>query len=146
MRLALGIAATVAGIVPQAASAKAGCHSMRCEERVARKACSQKRVIPCIRRAAIHWRVSEAMLMRKTRCESGFNPYAYFGHPQNRVPMAWSFIARHELSSGLMEFKPATWLTTPYARQSIWSAKWNALAGAWMHSAGVGRGGEWACT
>jgi soluble lytic murein transglycosylase-like protein len=46
-------------------------------------------------------------------------------------------------ASGLMQFMPSTWQTTPYRRRSIWSAKYNALAGGWMHSAG--RGNEWSC-
>lgn len=143
MKLAIGIVASVAGMVPVKAAAHNGCHSLRCKERVAMKACSQTRPKMCLRRAAIHWRVSEGVLMRKTRCESGFNPYAYFGHPHNRTPKPWSLIVRYDLSTGLMEFKPGTWLTTPYARRDIWRAKWNALAGAWMHH--VGRGGEWEC-
>lgn len=148
MRLAIGIAAALASIVPhkaEAAKKRDVCHTKRCEERVARKACSQTRPKACIRRAAIHWRVSEAMLLRKTKCESGFNPYAYYGAPFNRTPLSWDALMDRDLSAGLMQFKARTWTTTPYARRSIWRAKWNALAGAWMHSAGVGRGGEWAC-
>lgn len=96
-------------------------------ERVARKQCSQTRVIPCIRRAALHWRVSFPMLLRKARCESTLNPYAV------------GFAVHH----GLFQFLPSTWATTPYGGRWIYSAKWNSLAAAWMHR--VGRGGEWAC-
>lgn len=109
------------------APAQAGCRSRACEERVAAKQCSQSRVVPCIRRAALRYRVSYQMLLRKARCESNLNPYA-------RNPSG---------SSGLFQFLPSTWATTPYARRSIWSAKWNALAAGWMHH--VGRGGEWVC-
>ena len=112
-------------------TARAGtdCQSVRCDERVAAKKCSQKRVLPCIRRAAIRYRVSYAMLVRKARCESKLNPLAAGGP-----------------NAGLFQFRiSGTWATTPYARRSPWRAKWNALAAAWMHSAGVNRGGEWTC-
>jgi hypothetical protein len=105
------------------------CQTASCVERVAGKRCSQSRVLSCIHRAALRWRVSFAMLKRKARCESRFDPYAVNG------PHA-----------GLFQFrvnKPSTWATTPYASRSPWWAKWNALAAAWMHH--VGRGGEWAC-
>lgn len=120
--LAVAIAATTAP------AALGGCNTRACELRVAAKQCSQKRVVPCIKRAAIRWRVSFPMLLRKARCESGLNPYA-----QNQSG-----------SSGLFQFLPSTWATTPYAARSIWSAKWSALAAGWMHA--VGRGGEWVCS
>lgn len=115
-------------LVPRVFAA-AGCQTQRCEERVARKQCSQTRVVPCIRRAAIHWRVDFQMLLRKARCESTLNPLAANG-----------------VHAGLFQFRvaaPSTWASTPYARRSPWRAKWNALAAAWMHR--VGRGGEWSC-
>ena len=89
--------------------------------------CSQARPVPCIRRAALHWRVPTALLLRKARCESRLDPYAH--NPSG--------------ASGLLQFLPSTWATTPYARHSIWSAKWNALAAGFMHH--VGRGAEWSC-
>jgi soluble lytic murein transglycosylase-like protein len=107
--------------------AKSDCQTRACEQRVAAKQCSQSRVVPCIRRAALRYRVSYQMLLRKARCESNLNPYA-------RNPSG---------SSGLFQFLPSTWATTPYAGRSIWSARWNALAAGWMHAAG--RGGEWVC-
>lgn len=93
--------------------------------------------MPCIRRAALLHRVSFSTLLRKARCESGLNPYAYNGAPLNRAPV------RTSKATGLMQFMPGTWRTTPYRARWIWSAKWSALAAAWMHS--VGRGGEWSC-
>lgn len=127
MRLALGIVATVAGIVPMKAAAHDGCHSLRCKERVARKACSQKRPIPCITRAAIHWKVSEWKLRRRAWCESTMNPYAIGG--PNR---------------GLFQFNwPGTWSTSRYGMHDVFIAKWNALAAAEFEA--IGRGGEWAC-
>lgn len=104
------------------------CQTKKCNERVAAKKCSQKRVVPCIERAALRWRVSFAMLLRKARCESSLNPYAVgFG-----------------IHRGLFQFNwPGTWNTTPYRRYNAFSAKWNSLAAGWMHA--VGRGGEWQC-
>ena len=89
--------------------------------------CSQARPVPCIRRAAIHWRVSFTTLHRRAWCESRLNPFAVGG--PNR---------------GLFQFNwPGTWSTTPYAGHSVFSARWSSLAAAWMVH--VGRGGEWAC-
>jgi soluble lytic murein transglycosylase-like protein len=104
------------------------CHTLRCHERVAAKRCAHGQVVACIDRGAIRWHVSAAMLRRKAWCESRFNPLA------RNVSSA---------ASGLFQFLPSTWLTTPYRWRSIWSAKWSSLAAGWMHAAG--RGGEWAC-
>ena len=90
--------------------------------------CDQRHVPACIDVAARRWHVSAGMLRRKAWCESRMNPSAYNASSG---------------SSGLFQFIPSTWRTTPYARHSIWSARWSSLAAAWMHS--VGRGGEWAC-
>jgi hypothetical protein len=117
--------------------ARQSCKTRRCIERVAMHACSQTRPVPCIRRAALHWHVDLRTQLRRARCESGLNPYAYNGAPFNRAPVQTT------RSSGLLQFLPSTWATTPYRGRSIWSAKWSALAGAWMQRAG--RGSEWAC-
>ena len=66
-------------------------------------------------------------LWRKARCESGLNPYARNGSE----------------ASGLFQFLPSTFRSTPFGRFSIFSPYANALAAGWMHSAG--RGGEWVC-
>lgn len=115
--------------VPVARSYHTACHTSACRERVARKQCSQKRPVPCVRRAAIRWRVSFRMLLRKARCESTLRPHATNG-----------------AHVGLFQFRvaaPSTWATTPYARRSPWRAKWSALAAGWMHA--KGRGNEWSC-
>jgi hypothetical protein len=67
-------------------------------------------------------------LWRKARCESHLYRYA-----QNRGSHA----------SGLFQFLPSTWRSTPYARFSVFSPYANALAAGWMHQ--HGRGGEWVC-
>ena len=66
-------------------------------------------------------------LWRKARCESQLDPNARNGSE----------------ASGLLQFLPSTWATTPYARFSIFSPYANALAAGWMHA--QGRGGEWSC-
>jgi soluble lytic murein transglycosylase-like protein len=96
----------------------AGCHSRGCVERVAMHQCSQTKVVPCIRRAALHWRVPFRLQLAIARCESGLR--------------AWVRNNGGSGSSGLMQFMPGTFAATPYGRYSILSAKWNALAGAWL--------------
>lgn len=115
------------------------CHTDACHQRVAIKArasvdyrlrhrCNHS-VAACIDRAAHLHRVSASMLRGRAWCESRFDPAAY-----NNGTGA----------SGLFQFLPSTFNSTPYARRgSVWSAKWNALAAAWMQR--VGRGGEWVC-
>ena len=119
-------AAALAAPLP-AAEAHHGCHTKTCRERVARKQCSQKRVVPCIRRAALHRQQPFGDLLRVARCESRLNPYAVNGPHRGLYQFNW----------------PGTWGTTPYARRDPFSAKWNALAAAWAWS--VGRRGEWQC-
>jgi hypothetical protein len=70
-----------------------------------------------------------ATLWRKARCETGgtFDPHA----------------ANSSGASGLFQFMPSTWASTPYGVFSIWSPYANALAAGWMHE--HGRGSEWAC-
>lgn len=82
--------------------------------------------------AATAYGVSYSTLRRKAYCETGgtFDPYAK--NPRSTA-------------SGLFQFLTSTWASTPYASYSIWDPYANALAAAWMHSAAVGRGGEWSC-
>ena len=46
-------------------------------------------------------------------------------------------------ASGLFQFLPSTWTTTPFAALSIWSPYASAMAAGWMQA--QGRGGEWSC-
>jgi hypothetical protein len=66
-------------------------------------------------------------LWRKARCESTLDPNAKNGSE----------------ASGLFQFLPSTWASTPFARFSVFSPYANALAAGWMHA--QGRGGEWVC-
>jgi len=66
-------------------------------------------------------------LWRRARCESQLNPSAHNGSE----------------ASGLLQFLPSTWRSTPYARFSIWSPYAQTLAAGWMFQ--HGRSSEWAC-
>jgi hypothetical protein len=68
-------------------------------------------------------------LWRRAACETGgtFSPFAH-----NRSG-----------ASGLFQFLPSTWATTPFGGLSIWNPYANALAAGWMQA--HGRGGEWVC-
>lgn len=89
--------------------------------------CSQQRPTACIGFAALKHRQSKAAMRRVAWCESRFYPYA-------RNPSG---------ASGLFQFMPSTFRSTPYRNRSIWSARWNSLAAGWMFK--VGRKGEWVC-
>lgn len=78
--------------------------------------------------AATAYGQSYSMLLRKADCESGLWPFA-----RNRSSNA----------SGLFQFLPSTWDSTPFRRHSIWDPWAQSLAASWMHS--HLRGGEWAC-
>jgi uncharacterized protein YgiM (DUF1202 family) len=67
-------------------------------------------------------------MLRVARCES------------NLVPSA---VNRHGGSYGLFQFKPGTWLGTPFAEYDIFDPRASANAAAWMWS--VGRRREWVC-
>lgn len=129
--------------LPSPALAGSGCNTERCVERVAAKQCSQTRVVPCIRRAAILYRQSFSLMRSIARCESGLNPYAYNGASGNRQPVIT------DKSSGLFQFMPGTFAGSRYAHRkirwrgrywsAIWSAKWNALAAGEL----LRRSGTW---
>ena len=124
--LAAGTVAVALGAAG-ASTVEAGCNSRACEIRVARKQCDRGSVKACIRRAALHRRQDYGAMLRVAWCESRFNP---------RAVSPWGHV-------GLYQFAWGTWRTTPYARHSPFSAKWAALAAAWMWQQGRKR--EWAC-
>jgi len=68
-------------------------------------------------------------LWRKAKCETGgsFSPTSYNASG----------------ASGLFQFLPSTWRSTPFRVFSIFSPYASALAAGWMHE--HGRGGEWSC-
>lgn len=67
-------------------------------------------------------------MLRVARCES------------NMIPSA---VNPYGGSYGLFQFKPGTWLGTPYAEYDIFDPRASANAAAWMWS--VGRRREWVC-
>lgn len=77
--------------------------------------------------AAKYGQNGDAMLA-VARCESVLDPNA---------------VNPYSNASGLFQFLPGTWATTPYANSSIFDPVANAEAAAWMWS--VGRRGEWVC-
>lgn len=102
-------------------------HRPLSERQRAKRDCSQRNVLPCIKFASMKYGQDYGAMVRVARCESGLNPYA-------RNPSG---------ASGLFQFMPSTWQTTPYGHKSIWSARWQSLGAAWMHQ--QGRGNEWVC-
>jgi len=100
------------------------------QKRIMRRRASS---LEAIRLASIAYGESYSMLLRRAICESRLNPNA-----RNRTP-----IYNGEHATGLFQFIPSTFASTPFAAESIWSPYANALAAGWMHA--NGRGGEWAC-
>jgi uncharacterized protein YraI len=89
---------------------------------------SEQEIINLIYEAAAYYGQSGDDMLRVARCESLLNPSLI--HPAYNA-------------SGLFQFLPSTWATTPYADQYILDPVANAYAAAWMWS--VGRRNEWVC-
>jgi uncharacterized protein YraI len=89
---------------------------------------TQDELVQIIYAAADRYGQSRADMLRVARCESGLDP--------NQVTPPYN-------ASGLFQFLPGTWATTPYADQDIFDPVANANAAGWMWS--VGRRGEWYC-
>lgn len=70
-----------------------------------------------------------AWLLRIPGCESGWNP--------NEPPNSSG-------STGLYQFQQETWAGTPYGNHSIYSARWQSFAAAWLYGKDGG-GREWVC-
>lgn len=85
-------------------------------------------VVDIITQAALRYGQSPEAMLAVARCESNLNP---------------TDVNPYSGASGLFQFLPGTWATTPYADYSILDAWANANAAAWMWS--VGRRGEWVC-
>lgn len=88
-----------------------------------------EQVTTSIRLASIVYGQSYSLLLRKALCETGGSLW-----PRSHNPSG---------ASGLFQFLPSTWRSTPFGGFSIWSPWANALAAGWMHA--HGRGGEWEC-
>jgi hypothetical protein len=85
-------------------------------------------IVSIIYAAAAYYGQNGDDMLRVATCESGLDP--------NNVTPPYD-------ASGLFQFLPSTWASTPYASQSIFDPVANAYAAAWMWS--VGRRGEWVC-
>lgn len=85
-------------------------------------------IVSIIYAAADAYGQSRDDMLRVATCESGLDP--------NQVTPPYQ-------ASGLFQFLPGTWATTPYASQNIFDPVANANAAAWMWS--VGRRNEWVC-
>ncbi len=85
-------------------------------------------IIQIIYAAADQYGQPREDMLRVARCESVLDPNAV--NPSSNA-------------SGLFQFLPSTWQTTPYADQDIFDPVANAEAAAWMWS--EGRRGEWTC-
>ncbi len=118
-----------AGETPRAAAAPAAAPTPApTPAPVAESASSGNSIVDIITAAANRYGQSPSAMLAVARCESNLNPNA---------------INRSSNASGLFQFLPGTWKTTPYASSSIFDPYANANAAAWMWS--VGRRGEWVC-
>ena len=85
-------------------------------------------IVSIIYGAAATYGVDGNAMLAVAQCESGLDPNAYNASSG---------------ASGLFQFLPSTWATTPFAGASIFDPSASANAAAWMWS--VGRRGEWVC-
>ncbi len=85
-------------------------------------------VTDIITEAANRYGQSPSAMLAVAKCESHLDPNA---------------VNSRSGASGLFQFLPGTWKTTPYAAYSIFDPWANANAAGWMWSAG--RRGEWVC-
>ncbi len=88
----------------------------------------RRELIEIIYAAADRYGQSREDMLRVARCESDLVPAA---------------VNRPGGSYGLFQFKPGTWLGTPFAEYDIFDPRANANAAAWMWSQGRRR--EWVC-
>lgn len=85
-------------------------------------------MVEIITAAANRYGQSPSAMLAVARCESNLNPNA---------------VNRSSGASGLFQFLPGTFRSTPYASYPILDPWANANAAGWMWS--VGRRGEWVC-
>jgi soluble lytic murein transglycosylase-like protein len=89
---------------------------------------TEDEIIQIIYAAADEYGQSREDMLRVARCESVLDPNA---------------VNASSNASGLFQFLPSTWETTPYADQDIFDPVANAEAAAWMWD--NGRRNEWVC-
>jgi hypothetical protein len=93
-----------------------------------RKTWTEAQIIDIIYAAADEFGVNRAEFLRVARCESNLDPY-------NVTPP--------HSATGLFQFLPSTWASTPYRYEDIFDPALNAQAAAWMWT--HGRRNEWEC-
>jgi len=89
---------------------------------------TEEEIIAIIYAAADEFGINRAEFLRVARCESNLDPY-------NVTPP--------HSATGLFQFLPSTWASTPYADDDIFNPALNAQAAAWMWT--HGRRNEWEC-
>ena len=89
---------------------------------------SRRELTAIIYEAADRYGQPREDMLRVARCESDMVPSA---------------VNRPGGSYGLFQFKPGTWLSTPFGEYDIFDPRASANAAAWMWS--VGRRREWVC-
>ena len=89
---------------------------------------TEDEIIQIIYAAADQYGQPREDMLRVARCESVLDPNA---------------VNASSNASGLFQFLPSTWATTPYADQDIFDPVANAQAAGWMWE--NGRRGEWTC-
>ena len=89
---------------------------------------TEAEIIQIIYEAADYYGQPREDMLRVARCESELVPTAV-----NRVTGDY----------GLFQFRPSTWLSTPYGEYDIFDPRASAYAAGWMWS--VGRRNEWVC-
>lgn len=86
------------------------------------------RIVDIITEAAMKYGQSPSAMLAVARCESNLDP---------------TIVNPYSGASGLFQFLPGTWRTTPFASYSIFDPWASANAAAWMWQ--QGRRGEWVC-
>lgn len=107
------------------------CHTRECNVRVLSKHCDNGHTRMCVEWIIARHKIrgwGAGWMRRIPSCESGYSAYSH--NPEG--------------ASGLYQFLPSTWASTPYRSRWIFSARWQAAAAAYMLR--VGRApGEWQC-
>lgn len=108
--------------------------------------CSNAHPRWCVERAILRYRLrgdQAAWMRRIPGCESTWNALAFFPGQVARSAAQRRAAIAGDRSSGLFAFKPSTWRGLRYRHESLFEAKYSALAAALMVT--LGRTGEWSC-
>lgn len=116
-----------------------GCNSHVCDlaadrgwARRHRPRCSNQKPRACVWEVIRRKHIGEpekSWLLRIPACESSWEP---------------ELAPNGAGATGLFQFLPSTWASTPYGNHSIYSAKWQSYAASWLYEKDGG-GSEWVC-